>query len=153
MDSLQKELDKRPQVALAAVVIQEGQVLLGKRIGQVGNGTWASPGGHLEYGESVESCASRELLEETGLSAKTLIPGPYTNKIIAPKNQHYVTLYVIVPEFEGIVQCLEPEKCMGWEWFDIDHLPSPLLTSFHSFIQNGGRETLKALCISHTEKS
>lgn len=152
MDSLQKELEKRPRVGLAAVVIKNDQILLGKRIGKIGDARWAPPGGHLEYGESVEACASRELLEETALVAKTLIPGPYTNNLIAPKNQHYVTLYVFIPEFEGTLQCLEPEKCAGWEWFDIDHLPTPLLTSFDAFIQNGGAETLKTLCITHTQK-
>lgn len=152
MDPLQKEIDNRPRVGLAAVAIHEGKVLLGKRIGKIGDATWAPPGGHLEYGESVEDCASRELLEETGLIAKTLIRGPYTNNLIAPKNQHYVTLFMIIPEFEGTLECLEPEKCAGWKWFGINDLPSPLITSFQSFIQNGGRESLKTSCQSHAQK-
>mgnify|MGYP000350835023 CR=1 FL=1 len=75
MDSFQGEVEKRPRVGLAAVVVKKGEILLGKRIAKVGDATWAPPGGHLEYGESVEACASRELLEETALVAKTLIPG------------------------------------------------------------------------------
>ncbi|WP_445083669.1 nucleotide triphosphate diphosphatase NUDT15 [Candidatus Neptunichlamydia sp. REUL1] len=126
---------KRPHVGLAAVAVREGEILLGKRKGVIGDATWAPPGGHLEYGESVEECASRELLEETGLVAKTLIRGPYTNNLIAPKNQHYITLFVLISEFEGEVECREPQKCLGWEWFPLEALPAPLITSFDSFIQ------------------
>ena len=34
------------------------------------DGTWTAPGGSLEWGESPEATARRELLEETGLSAE-----------------------------------------------------------------------------------
>lgn len=142
---MEEKVTLRPRVGLAAIALREGKILLGKRIGKIGDATWAPPGGHLEYGESVERCAARELHEETGLKATSLVLGPYTNDLIAPKNQHYVTLFVFVPEFEGEVQCLEPEKCAGWEWFDLDALPTPLITSFESFIHEGGIELLKEI--------
>lgn len=43
------------------IVIQDGKILLIKK-----NGGLALPKGHIEEGESEESAASRELLEETG---------------------------------------------------------------------------------------
>lgn len=118
------------------MAFRNGQILLGKRQGKIGDATWAPPGGHLEYGESVEACASRELFEETGLVAKKLIRGPYTNDLIAPKNHHYVTLFILIPEFEGTVERREPEKCLEWKWFPIEALPSPLITSFESFLKD-----------------
>lgn len=150
---MEEKITLRPRVGLAAVALCEGKILLGKRIGKIGDGTWAPPGGHLEYGESIERCAARELYEETGLKATSLVLGPYTNDFIAPQNQHYVTLFVFIPDFEGEVQCLEPEKCAGWEWFDLDDLPSPLITSFESFIHEGGIELLKEIDVEERAHS
>src|SRR5258707_8500479 len=52
-----------PQVGVGVVVVRDGKVLLGLRRGSHGSGAWALPGGHLEWGESVESCARREVTE------------------------------------------------------------------------------------------
>ncbi|RLC15632.1 MAG: DNA mismatch repair protein MutT, partial [Deltaproteobacteria bacterium] len=55
----------RPLIGVAAIVIKDKKVLLGKRKNAHGAGTWAFPGGHLEYKESIEECAKREVFEET----------------------------------------------------------------------------------------
>lgn len=57
-----------PKLAVAVLITQEGQVLLGKRgPGTRAPGKWGFPGGFVERGERVESAAAREALEETGL--------------------------------------------------------------------------------------
>jgi len=55
-------MDKRPLIGVAVIVIKENRVLLGKRKNSHGSGTWAFPGGHLEFNESIEDCARREVL-------------------------------------------------------------------------------------------
>jgi 8-oxo-dGTP diphosphatase len=129
----------RPRVGVGVAVINNNRLLLGKRKGAHGTGTWAFPGGHLEFGESVEECARRELIEETGLKALSLTLGPWVNDLIE-KDKHYITLFVFVNEFEGDLQLLEPHKCEGWAWFSCHALPNPLFPSIISLIKKMGLE-------------
>lgn len=63
----------RPRVGISVLVVRPwgprsyGKLLLGKRKGSHGAGEYATPGGHLEHLESFQTCAAREVLEETGL--------------------------------------------------------------------------------------
>ena len=56
------------RVGVAVIIMRQNTILLGERIGAHGANTWATPGGHLEFGEAVEQCAIREVYEETGLN-------------------------------------------------------------------------------------
>jgi len=116
---------KRPYIGVAVIVIRKGRVLLGKRINSHGAGTWQFPGGHLEYGESIEACARRELMEETGLSIETLHYGPFTNDFFEAEKKHYVTLFVIADRTTGEPVVKEPDKCERWGWFPWTQLPRP----------------------------
>ena len=57
----------RPQVAVGAVTVVEGALLLVRRTNPPEAGRWTIPGGKLEPGESVPEAVEREVLEETGL--------------------------------------------------------------------------------------
>lgn len=131
----------RPRVGVGVVVIKDGRILLGKRKGAHGAGEWSFAGGHLEFGETVEECALRELAEETGLKALSIQIGPWVNDVIE-ENKHYVTLFVFVDQFKGHLQLLEPDKCEGWEWFDWHSLPSPLFTPIRSLLKKISVESL-----------
>jgi len=63
------------------------------RLGSHGAGTWALPGGHLEFGESFEECAQREVLEETGLRLKDANYAWAVNSVLDAQS-HYVTIFV-----------------------------------------------------------
>lgn len=52
--------------------LENPRLLIGKRINAHGVGAWATAGGHLEFGETPESCAARKVLEETGLKVINL---------------------------------------------------------------------------------
>lgn len=128
------EQNLKPRVGVGIVVINDKKILLGKRKGSHGSQEWSFPGGHLEFGETVEECAFRELYEETGLKALSMQMGPWVDDIIE-NEKHYVTLFVIVNQFEGDLQLMEPDKCEGWHWFDENSLPSPLFSPVRSLIK------------------
>ncbi len=126
-----------PKIGVGVIVIKDRKVLLGKRKGTHGAEHWQFPGGHLEFGESVESCATREIYEETGLHIRHLRSGPFTNDIFEQEGKHYVTLFVIADYAGGHLEVKEPEKCECWEWFEWQHLPQPLFLPIQHLLQAG----------------
>lgn len=129
------QVQRYPRVGVGVLVFKENQILLGERRNSHGAGTWCPPGGHLEFGESPQDCAVRELEEETGLIAEEVVRGPWTNDVFEQEDKHYVTLFMTVTHFTGVPSLMEPEKCLGWEWFDLDDLPSPLFIPFSNLIK------------------
>jgi 8-oxo-dGTP diphosphatase len=117
---------KHPQVGVGAIVMKDGKVLLGRRKGSHGEGSWSFPGGHLEFGESIEDCVRREVLEETGITLKNIRMGPFTNDIFEAERKHYVTLFAVADYASGDLVLKEPDKCEQWEWFAWSDLPEPL---------------------------
>jgi 8-oxo-dGTP diphosphatase len=115
----------KPKVGVAIIVVKDSKILLGKRLNSHGSGTWQFPGGHLEFGESIEDCAKRELFEETGLTIRNIRFGPYTNDIFKTEQKHYITLFVIADYDSGTVTVKEPNKSDKWGWFSWSQLPEP----------------------------
>ncbi len=132
-------MENRPKVGVGVIIIKDGKVLLGKRKNAHGDGTWSFPGGHLEFGESIETCAEREVLEEVGIKIRNLRIGTYTNDVFDKENKHYITLYVIAEHASGEPRAMEPEKCERWEWFEFGKLPKPLFLPLQNLIKQGFR--------------
>jgi 8-oxo-dGTP diphosphatase len=59
-----------PRVGVGAITVKDGKVLLVKRAIEPSKGLWAIPGGTLKLGETLQECAAREILEETGIRIK-----------------------------------------------------------------------------------
>jgi 8-oxo-dGTP diphosphatase len=130
-------LDNTPRVGVGAIVMRSGLVLLGQRIGSHGAGTWALPGGHLEFGESIEHCAAREVREESGLEISGVTEGPYTSDVFASEGKHYVTLFVVARGARGEPVVREPTQCAQWQWFRWSMLPQPLFLPLVSLCRTG----------------
>lgn len=134
---LSHKQDRDVRVGLGVLLMQEGKILLGQRIGAHGENTWGLPGGHLEFGETFEDCAARELEEETNLQAFGLTQVAITNDFFAEEDKHYVTLFMQAKRFTGELKRNEPNKCLSWQWFDWNDLPSPLFTSLINLKKQG----------------
>jgi 8-oxo-dGTP diphosphatase len=135
-------MSEHVRVGVAVVIIRDGKILLGERIGSHGANTWATPGGHLEMGEEIATCAIRETLEETGLKVSDVSQLGFSNDVFNPLNKHYVTLYVVANGVEGEPKIMEPNKCLGWQWFGLDELPNPLFLSLENFLKQGKLQAL-----------
>jgi 8-oxo-dGTP diphosphatase len=57
-------MNQDPKVGVAILITEDDRVLLMKRKGIHGTGTWSTPGGHLDFGDTPEQCAARETKEE-----------------------------------------------------------------------------------------
>ncbi len=124
------------RVGVGVLIVRDGRVLLGKRAGSHGAGTWAPPGGHLDVGESIAACAAREVLEETGLVVEETRAGPYTSDVFVAENRHYITLFVVA-RCSGEPALLEPDKCTEWGWYRWTDLPAPLFQSLANLHATG----------------
>lgn len=127
------------RVGVGVLVLRDdGCVLLGERRGAHGAGTWALPGGHLEFGETPAEAARRELAEETGLAAHAVAAAPWSSDLI--DGRHYVTLFVVA-QASGTPERREPDKCGGWSWWPWSTLrqapPGPLFKPLQSLLDSG----------------
>lgn len=63
---------QRPILAVSAVVIRDGRLLMVKRKGEPAAGRWSLPGGRVEAGETLHDALLREVLEETNAAITTV---------------------------------------------------------------------------------
>jgi len=125
----------RPQVGVALIISRGAEVLLLRRKGAHGAGTWSTPGGHLEFGESPEECARREAREEVGVEVAEVRFRAITNDVFRAEGKHYITLWM-----QGAYRSGEPARRAEDEvaevgWFAWDALPQPLFLPLQNLLQ------------------
>lgn len=119
----------QPLVGIGVMILKEDNVLLLKRKGSHGENEWCLPGGHLNFDETFEDCARREVLEETDLKVKNfkLISVSNDLKYIKTDNKHYVTIGILADYQGGEPKIMELDKASAIGWFSLNNLPKPLL--------------------------
>ncbi len=85
-----------PVVAVGAVVLRDGCVLLIRRKEEPLAGWWAVPGGAVRLGETLFAAAEREVLEETGVQVRADAVVHAFDAIRRDANGRIVYHYVVV---------------------------------------------------------
>ena len=109
------------------VMLRRGPlVLLGRRLSGPGAGCYGWAGGHLEFGETPEACAVREVAEETGLEITSDRLTPLCVSNTMAYGSHYINIEFRCEIPDGTPRVMEPEKLESWDWYALDALPEPM---------------------------
>ncbi|OGM59211.1 DNA mismatch repair protein MutT [Candidatus Woesebacteria bacterium RIFCSPLOWO2_01_FULL_37_19] len=130
-------MGKVPRVGIGVIILKSKKVLLLKRKNAHGSGSWAFVGGHLEYGETPEEGASREVSEEIGLNIKNPKAVAFTNDFFPKEKKHYITIFVVTKYDGSKFTINEPDKIEAVEWFEWGKFPNPLFTPVANLIKKG----------------
>lgn len=121
-------------VGVGVLVNKNNKILLIKRSGSHGEGTWAPPGGHINFRESVLTCSKREVKEETGIDIKNLRVLGFTEDLFKKERKHYITIWVNSDWQSGEIKNTNREFS-EIHWFPWKNLPNPLFLSLKNFIK------------------
>jgi 8-oxo-dGTP diphosphatase len=129
---MEEDIKKKVGVGFGVMLMKENKILLGQRnvdpekadSALNGAGTWTMPGGKLEFGETLEEGATREVKEETGIELKKVEVMCVNNEIM--DQAHFVTIGLYCDEFTGEAMVMEPDEITRWQWFGLDEIPSPI---------------------------
>jgi len=115
---------------------KEGKFALIERKGSHGQGTWAPPGGHIDFGETAIETARREVKEEIGVNIDNLEVLGFTEDFFEKEQKHYITIFIKADWMAGELKASDKE----WTeigFFDMNNLPNPLFISFKNFAEGG----------------
>lgn len=132
------EPERRVRVGVGCVVNKGDETLLIRRQGVHGSGTWSTPGGHIEFGETFEECAIRETLEETGVEIDNVRFRAVTNDVMEDDGRHYVTVWMQGDYLAGKPRVAAEHEMSEVSWFRWDALPRPLFKCLENLIRERG---------------
>lgn len=103
----------------AAILNDEGKLFLSLRSQNTRNekGLWETPGGGLEFGETMEQTVIREMKEEYGIEIEPIKILHVYDHILKGEKQHWVAITFICKIKSGTPTIMEPHKCDGIGWF------------------------------------
>lgn len=126
------------RVGVGVYIRHQGKILFMFRKKSHAKGTWHPPGGHVDFGESLEESVKRETLEEVGVKIENIRQIAVTEDIFEEYKKHYVTLHYVADLIEGeVAKVMEPEKCEKIEWFSWENRPEPLAKFNENFVKLG----------------
>jgi len=115
------EVYRNPSLTVDGIVEQNGRLLLIERKNPPFKGTYALPGGFVEYNEPVEKAVIREVEEETGLKTEIdKLVGVYSSPGRDPRGHMVSTVFSLNKTGGSLEGGSDAEKA---RYFDNDDLP------------------------------
>lgn len=127
-------MSKRPRIGVGIIIRRRDEVLLVRRAAVHGSGSWSTPGGHLDHGETLEQCAARETAEETGVEIENTRFRALTNDVFADEARHYLTVWMEAEYRAGTARVNAADEVASVGWFRWDRLPAPLFLPFQNLL-------------------
>lgn len=117
-------------VSVGAMIFNDrGELFLSKRSQKASNerGCWETPGGAVDFGETLEEAVRREIREEYDVDIDIIKQFPAQDHLIPEEKQHWVATTFLAKIKTGQEPTIvEPDKCDRIGWFPLDKLPEPL---------------------------
>lgn len=115
-----------PGVGSGLAVLNDGKLLLCRRLKAPEAGHWSIVGGKVDHMEAVADAARREAEEESGLTIHSARFLCLSEQRIEADRQHWISLIYVTDDFSGAPQLMEPDKLSDIGWYALDALPQPL---------------------------
>lgn len=104
---------RNPAPTVSVLVVDGGLVLLGKRGGEPGKGTWSLPSGYIEYEDDFLTTAIREAKEETGLDVNVESVINVVSSFVTPR-YHFLGVYVVARVVGGELVAGDDLETVAW---------------------------------------
>jgi len=120
---------KKSTLVVDVIIQKDDKIVLIKHSKNWFKGKLGIPGGHVEYGETVEHAALREAKEETSLNVilKEIL-GVYSDPT-RDKRGHYITTVFVADYLNGELK--GKDDAAEARWFNINNLPYDEMAGDH----------------------
>jgi ADP-ribose pyrophosphatase YjhB (NUDIX family) len=133
-------LSDRPEVAVGAVVLRDGQLLLVRRGHGPAAGEWSLPGGRVRLGEEVHEATVRETQEETGIDVVVERFLGWVERMGSdPQPYHFVILDFACVPVDPLQSPVAGDDAAEATWVALDQLDGlPLVQGLLEFLLDVG---------------
>ena len=128
-----------PEVAVGAVIVHDGRILLIRRAEPPSQGRWSVPGGRVLAGETLHEAVVREVTEETGLEVLVVDFLGWVERIDSETDTHFVILDFAAQPADPDLAPHAATDAADARWFDLDELDGlDLVDNLLDFLMDTG---------------
>nr|MDO8100649.1 NUDIX hydrolase [Candidatus Njordarchaeota archaeon] len=140
---IKREYPNAPVVAVAALILDKGRLLLVRRKNEPSQGLWSAPGGLVELNERTKDAVRREVEEETGIRVEVDRLLTVADHIIKNKDGHakfhYIIIYYLAHPAGGTLRASTDAE--DARWIPLDEVKNlPASRTFISLIEGAKRK-------------